>query len=202
MELEVKGEKNAEMAGIMVHGRGATAKSIIRVADELNSEAYLIAPQAKTRQWYPDRFTAPIQNNQPQLDESLKTIENCFNELSNMGFNSEDIFLLGFSQGACLVLEYAARNPRNYKAIFGLSGGLIGPLNTNFDHKGDLQKTPVFLGCSDRDPHIPVERVEETENKFKEMNADVEKRLYSGRAHTINEDEIQAINDILNENSS
>jgi len=198
MNLEIRGNENADLAGIMIHGRGATTGSIINLSGQLEREdIYIIAPQAETREWYPNRFIAPINKNQPHLDNALRTVDKCFEKLLDKGFEKENIFLLGFSQGACLALEYAARNPCKYKAVIGLSGGLIGPLGKEFDHRGNMQKTEVFLGCSEKDPHIPVERVEETAHKFEELNAVVNKKIYPGGQHTINEDEISKINEIL-----
>ncbi len=193
--VKTLGSSDSEIAGIMVHGRGASAQSILGLSKQIkNKNIYYIAPQAETREWYPNSFLNPIEDNQPQLDNALETVEECIEKLVDKGFNTEDIFLLGFSQGACLVTEYAARNPGKFKAVIGLSGGLIGPKGTEFNYDGDLAETPIFLGCSENDPHIPKNRVDETEKVLRELNGDVEKRIYPGAAHGIIEDEVQWIN--------
>lgn len=196
--MNTKGSEDANIAGIMIHGRGASPSSILRLSKQIKrDDVFYMAPKAEDREWYPNRFIAPIEENQPHLDNALAKIENTFDALKDKGFQKEDIFLLGFSQGACLATEYAARNPQRYRAVIGLSGGLIGPVGKNFDYEGDMESTEVFLGCSDKDPHIPVERVDETAEKFVELNAEVDKRLYEGRSHSINQDEIQKINELL-----
>jgi predicted esterase len=106
---------------------------------------------------------------------------------------AERVGILGFSQGACLTLEFAARHPRRYKAIVGLSGGLIGPPGTPRDYAGSMEDTPVFLGCSDVDAHIPVERVRESAEVFRRLGAQVDERIYPGMGHTVNEDELAAV---------
>lgn len=193
--VKTLGSSDSEIAGIMVHGRGASAQSILGLSKQIkNKNIYYIAPQADTREWYPNSFLKPIEDNQPQLDKALKKVEECIEKLANEGFETEDIFLLGFSQGACLVTEYSARNPEKFKAVIGLSGGLIGPKGTEFNYKGDLEETPIFLGCSENDPHIPKSRVDETEEVLTALNGSVEKRIYPGAFHGIVEDEIQWIN--------
>ncbi len=195
-----KGKKleTADAAMIMVHGRGATAESILTLANEFNVDgiAYL-APQANMNTWYPYSFLAPIEINEPGITSGLELIDSIVNDLLSKGFSMDKIFLLGFSQGACLSLEYAARNPANFGGVFGLSGGLIGPTGTPRNYKGSFNGSVVFLGCSDVDPHIPIERVDETEKVFLEMNANVTKRIYKGMDHTINQDEINFIKSIL-----
>lgn len=185
---------DADSVMIMIHGRGATAQSILSLADEfkVNGIAY-IAPQAENYTWYPYSFLTPIEKNEPGITSGLNKIDMIVNDLLEKGFSSEQIFLLGFSQGACLSLEYAVRNPKKFGGIFGLSGGVIGPPGTKWNYNGDFNDTKIFLGCSDIDPHIPLERVNETENVFKLMNTNVTKRIYKGMGHTINQDEIDFI---------
>lgn len=188
----------AKAAMILIHGRGATAEDILSLTNEFNrKDIYYIAPQAVNYTWYPNSFLAPVESNEPWLSSALNVIDNLIFELNNEGFESNKIFLLGFSQGACLALEYAARNPKKYGGVFGLSGGVIGPIGTEFIFSGNLEETPVFLGCSDVDFHIPVERVHETETVMKKLNGKVEKRIYPQMGHTINEDEINYINSVL-----
>lgn len=195
-----KGKKieTADAAMIMIHGRGATAESILTLAQEFNVDglAYL-APQASGNTWYPYSFLNPIEMNEPGITSGLSLIDTIINDLLTKGFSMDKIFLLGFSQGACLSLEYAARNPANFGGVFGLSGGLIGPPGAPKNYKGSFNGSEIFLGCSDFDPHIPIERVDETESVFLEMNANVTKKIYNGMAHTINQDEINFIKSLL-----
>ncbi|PQJ34959.1 phospholipase [Salinibacter sp. 10B] len=183
---------------ILLHGRGASARGILSLSDELSMPdvAYL-APQAAQRSWYPESFMAPIENNEPALSSALKVVSDTIAKVTDAGLSEEEIVLCGFSQGACLATEYAARNPQRYGGVVGLSGGLIGPEDTTFDYEGTLDGTPVFLGCSDQDPYIPLERVEETADVLRGMSATVTKRIYEGMGHTTNEDEIQHIRSLL-----
>jgi predicted esterase len=188
----------AKAAMIMIHGRGASAQDILSLAYEIdNDEVAYIAPQAKDNTWYPYSFLTPIERNEPDLSSGLSVIDSIVNMVLQKGFTSEQIYLLGFSQGACLGLEYAARNPRAYGGIFGLSGGLIGETLNQNNYLGNLEGTEVFLGCSDIDPHIPIHRVNETEMIFKSLGANVTKRIYKGMAHTVNQDEIQFIKSLI-----
>lgn len=183
---------------IMIHGRGASAHDILSLAYEiaLPDIAY-IAPQAKGNTWYPYSFLSPINQNEPGLSFGLSVIDSIVEMLLDKGFSSEQIYLLGFSQGACLSLEYAARNTRKYGGVFGLSGGLIGEALDQNSYSGNLYGAEVFLGCSDVDPHIPLQRVNETETIYKELNAKVTKRIYNGMPHTVNQDEIEFIKAII-----
>lgn len=190
--------EQAHHALILIHGRGASAESILEFASELQAPGFAhLAPQAAGYTWYPNRFTAPIESNQPWLDSALRRVDLIVQNLSVVGMPYAAIYLLGFSQGACLALEYVARNPRRYGGVVGLSGGLIGPPGTIPDHLGSMDGTPVFLGCSDRDPHIPKARVIETCAQFERMGADVDMRLYENMGHTVNQDEIEAVREIL-----
>lgn len=183
---------DANVAMIMIHGRGATAEDILSLYQEINQPdvAYL-APQAADYQWYPNRFIAPVASNEPYLSAALATVDGLVRRIEEASIPSERIILLGFSQGACLALEYAARNSRRYGGIAGLSGGLIGDRLPVYS--GSLEQTPVFLGCSDVDFHIPKERVLESAAVFREMNAVVTDRLYPNMGHTINQDEIAEV---------
>lgn len=188
----------ADAAMIMIHGRGATAESILALSGEFSTHnvAYL-APQADSNTWYPYSFLSPIEMNEPGITSGIAKIDSLINDLISKGFSTDKIFLLGFSQGACLSLEYVARNPAKFGGVIGLSGGLIGPPGTPRNYSGSFDKTEIFLGCSDVDPHIPIERVDETEKVFLRMNADVTKRIYKGMGHTINQDEINFITSLL-----
>lgn len=189
---------NTKAAMIMIHGRGATAESILTLANEFNSsELYLAAPQAYQSQWYPYSFLAPIERNEPGLSSGLQVIYHTICDLIQKGFKKEKILLLGFSQGACLASEYVARHPDRYGGLITLSGGLIGDKISINHYSGSLYNTPVFLGCSNVDPHIPKERVDETETILKNLEADVTKKIYSGLGHTVNSDELSHINRII-----
>lgn len=190
----------AAAAMVMVHGRGATAESILELAIELGRPdfAYL-APQAAGYSWYPYSFMAPMPQNEPGLSSGLARIGEALAHLEEQGIPPERTILLGFSQGACLSLEFAARNPRRYGGVMGLSGGLIGPPGTPRDYPGSLGATPVFLGCSDRDPHIPLARVEESAEVLAKMDGAVTKRIYPAMGHTVNEDELDFVRRLMAE---
>ncbi len=185
----------AKAAMIVLHGRGDSAENILNLAREFlhDEDIAYFAPQAANNTWYPLSFMAAIEDNEPGITSGLRAINEIKDYLANHGFDDSSIYLLGFSQGACLASEYVARNPAIYAGLFALSGGLIGPPQTPRDYKGSLEGTPIFLGCSDIDPHIPVERVHETADVFEAMGADVEKRIYEGMGHTVNEDELNYI---------
>jgi len=189
--------ENASAAMIMIHGRGATAENILLLSDELNQSRFIyLAPQAANYTWYPYSFMAPMEDNEPGISAGLQVIANIFQNLESKGIPAEKIFLLGFSQGACLATEYAARNAKRYGAVIGLSGGLIGPDGTPRDYAGSLNGTPVFLGCSDIDPHIPKERLKETAEVFQKLNGKVNLQLYPNMGHTINQDEIEQVKNL------
>lgn len=190
-----RGQKveEADKAVIMLHGRGATAESIIQLSSKLPEAAY-IAPQAENREWYPKSFMEPRENNQPHLDSALSELDTLVQEtVEKVG--RENLFLLGFSQGACLASEYVASNPEKYGGLIILSGGLIGEKINDFE--GDLEQTHVFIGCSDKDPHIPLERVEETVQVMEKLNGDVEKYIMQGSHHGIVDYEVEKIREML-----
>lgn len=183
---------------VMIHGRGASAGSILSLYDELGvDDIAAIAPQADGGTWYPQSFLAPLAANQPYLDSGLTRIASIVDELIAGGIATERIALLGFSQGACLTSEFIARHPRRYGAVMILTGGVIGPTGMQRDDNGDLGGTPVFLGTSVPDAHVPEIRVSETASIFQRMGASVEVRRYSGMPHTINDDEIDACRMLL-----
>jgi predicted esterase len=182
---------------ILVHGRGATPESILDLADELPGDLgfAFVAPGASEstahpRSWYPNSFLAPLDTNEPGLSSALAKIEGTVMELGEHGISPEDIVLLGFSQGACLTTEFAARHARRWGGVVALTGGLVGDRVALRDDAGDFHGTPVFLGCSDQDPHVPLWRVEETEELLRRMGAQVEKRIYPGMPHTVIRDEL------------
>jgi predicted esterase len=192
--------ETAAGALIAIHGRGAGAEDIIALAGEVApSDVAILAPQAAGNTWYPYRFLEQTERNEPYLSSALRIVTDLIAELGERGIPPERIALLGFSQGACLALEAAARNARRYAGVIGFSGGLIGPPGTSFDFAGSLDGTPVFLGCSDVDPHIPKERVEESAEALDRLGAVVDVRLYPGMGHTVNRDELEAARTILDE---
>ncbi|MDX1639300.1 MAG: alpha/beta fold hydrolase [Balneolaceae bacterium] len=188
----------AAAAMILVHGRGARARSMIPLAEEFaQPDFYYVAPQADNHTWYPYSFLEPKEKNQPGISSGLQRIYDLITHIEEAGLPREKIMLLGFSQGGCLATEFAARHPGRYGGVVGLSGGLIGPEIMFEEYHGNMEDTPVFLGCSTVDPHIPKERVDETEKVFRALGARVTKKLYPGMPHTVNEDEIKQVRGLM-----
>lgn len=189
----------ARGAMVMLHGRGATAESILSLVPALglNDFAYL-APQAGGNSWWPQSFLAPIPQNEPGITSAMQAVEDVISRVEAAGVPADRTILLGFSQGACLAAEFAARRARRYGGVASLSGGLIGPDGTRRDYSGSLDGTPVFLGCSDVDSHIPAERVRESAVVLQRLGGDVRMRLYPGMSHTIIEDELGAVRAMMN----
>jgi len=189
--------EEASAAMILVHGRGASARDILTIAAaaDVPGFAYL-APEAAGGAWYPNRFMEPIESNQPWLDSALEFLGAILAQVKEH-LPYERIVLLGFSQGGCLTLEFAARNARRYGALIGLSGGLIGPDDTPRDYPGSLAGTPVFLGCSDVDPHIPAGRVRESARVLEKLGGGVRVELYRGLGHEVNQDEIEIVRTLM-----
>jgi phospholipase/carboxylesterase len=191
--------EHAESAMIVLHGRGATAESMVGLVSEIYAENMIyVIPQAKNHAWYPYRFIEKREANEPGVSSGLTLIQSIINALSEKGIQQERIFLLGFSQGACLAADFVARYPAKYGGLFVLSGGLIGDQINQNDYAGDLMDTPVFLGCSDVDFHIPEQRVHESARIFEYLNADVTEKIYPSMGHTINRDEISFIRKMIN----
>jgi predicted esterase len=188
----------SRLAVILVHGRGASAEDVLGLAQEfhLTDVAYL-APQAAGHTWYPYSFLAPFDKNEPGISSGLRVIGGLVSALGAQGLSEDRVAILGFSQGACLSLEFAARHARRYAGVIGLSGGLIGPPGTPRNYPASLEGTPVFLGCSDVDPHIPVDRVHESADVFRALHANVDERIYPGMGHTVNLDEIEVVRSLL-----
>ena len=183
----------ARAAMILLHGRGATAEDIMTIASEVQQPGWAyLAPQAAGNAWYPNPFTAPLESNEPYLSAALDMVSKLVERVEST-VPVHRILLLGFSQGACLALEWSARNARRYGAVVGLSGGLIGPEGTPRDYEGGFDQTPVFLGCSDVDPYIQKQRVVDAGEVFERMGAEVKVRLYPGMAHTVSGEEIAVI---------
>ncbi|HZI99220.1 MAG TPA: alpha/beta hydrolase [Gemmatimonadaceae bacterium] len=192
--------EKARAAMVMVHGRGATAESILSLVPALTPQGFaFLAPQASGNTWYPNSFMAPMPSNEPGISSGITAIADVIAMISDAGIPLEKTMLLGFSQGACLSVEYAARNAARYGGIAVLSGGLIGPDGTPRNYVGSFDDTPVFFGCSDIDGHIPALRVTESASALRHMGARVTMKLYPGMGHLVNEDEIAAVNSIMQE---
>jgi len=190
--------EEAEKVLIMVHGRGGSAEDITSLASELNvSEFAVLAPQAVGSSWYPQSFLAPRSENEPSLSTSLKTISNIVSDLIERGFLTEQIFLLGFSQGACLCLEFAASKATRYGGVIAFTGGVIGEYVDHRNYHGNFAGTPIFIGSSDPDFHVPVSRVKETSALLEEMGASVTEIIYQNMGHTISRAEIDQVNKII-----
>lgn len=189
--------EKADKVMIAIHGRGGGAQSILQLAGALNRPDWTyLAPQAQNFTWYPNRFVAPLEANEPHLSSALQAVDDLVTQVQGQGVPVERIMLMGFSQGACLALEFAARNPKSYGGVIGFSGGLIGPEGMIFGYDGQLD-TPVFLGCGDVDSHIPLQRVRETTQALSAMGARVDERIYPGMDHTVNADEILAAQTLM-----
>ena len=188
----------ARLAGILVHGRGGSADDMLALAAAFAlSDVAWLAPEAEASSWYPHSFLAPIADNEPWLSSAIRRLGSIRDSLGERGVPPARIALIGFSQGACLALEFAARHAARWAAVAGLSGGLIGPGGTPRDYAGDFNRTPVFLGVSDIDPHIPIARVHETAEVFRRMGAEVDERIYPRMGHTVNDDEVAAVRALL-----
>jgi predicted esterase len=183
---------------VMLHGRGASASDVLSLANEFgNTDVAYLAPQAAGSTWYPNRFSAPVDSNEPWLTSALGVVADVLSLVAAAGIPVERTLLLGFSQGACLALEYAARSPKPYGGVIGLSGALIENGDEPRVYQGTLNRASVFLGCSTTDPHVPRERVERSAEIFRGLGAAVTLRLYPNMEHTINSDEIQCVKDII-----
>jgi len=179
---------------VLLHGRGASAEDILSLAAVLKvADVAYLAPQAAGSQWYPNRFIAPIASNEPWFSSAIEVIAGLLEQLRAAAIPTERTFLLGFSQGACLALEFAARHPQRYGGIFGLSGALIENGDQPRTYTGSLAETPVFLGCSDVDFHIPLARVQRSTQLFQDLGAAVTERIYPGMGHSVNQDEVNFI---------
>jgi predicted esterase len=189
---------DAKAAMVLVHGRGATAQSILELGEVLaHPDLAYLAPQASGNTWYPYSFLAPMPQNEPGITSGLQAVADVVAMVEEAGIPTEKIIIGGFSQGACLASEFVARHAQRYGGLLAFSGGLIGPPGTPRDYAGTLASTPVFIGCSDIDPHIPLERVNETADVLADLKATVDKRIYPGMGHTVNQDEIDQAMEIV-----
>lgn len=181
----------ATKAIVFIHGRGATADDIISLNDHLQvDDAALFAPQANHNSWYPYSFMVPAKENQPSLDSALEVIHELVTDIQAQGIPLNQLYFVGFSQGACLTLEYLARNAAQYGGAVAFTGGLIGKDINRENYSGNFKQTPILISTGDPDPHVPVSRVEESGNILEKMNANVQVKIYPGRQHTISRAEI------------
>jgi predicted esterase len=195
----------AKAAVILIHGRGATAEDICAMGVEASegvSDVALFAPQAAGNEWYPKRFLAPLEENEPYLTSALGVIGKLIDGLGSKGLGPQKVVIAGFSQGACLALEFAARNARRYGGVAGLSGSLIGPPGGPRPLAGNLAGTPFYLGCGDRDHHIPRESVEESAKVLGTLGAAVTQVIFPGMGHTVNAQELDAVRKLISDAAS
>jgi predicted esterase len=190
--------KDANLFVILLHGRGATADSMVPIAEALSMDGVrFVIPQAGLNRWYPQTAFGPLEANEPDLSSALATINNLVETAHSNGFTDQQIAFGGFSQGACLASEYVARNARKYAGLFVFSGALIGPQGTPRNYPGNFDEMPVFIGGSDVDPWVSHDLLKDTTAVFEKMGAQVDFRTYSGMAHTINQDEIDRVRAML-----
>lgn len=190
--------EDASKVLVMLHGRGATSEDIISLSTHLNVKDFaLIAPQAPGNTWYPFSFLSPPSQNEPYLSSALKRIKDLVSHIEVQGISKKHIYFLGFSQGACLMLEFIARNAAKYGGAVAFTGGLIGDTIYTENYKGDFGEMPIFIGTSNPDFHVPVERVYSTTNILKSMGAIVTEKVYENMGHTINQDEIDQANNLI-----
>lgn len=190
--------EDASAAMVLVHGRGDSAHGILRSMQSVHrDDLALLAPQAAGNTWYPYSFLEPVDRNEPGRSSGLDAIDRTVARAVEVGIPADRVLLLGFSQGACLASEYVARNPRRYGGLAALSGGLIGKTVDEEGFEGSLDESPVFLGCSDVDPHIPVDRVTETARVFTALEADVTTEIYEGMGHVVNQDEYDHVESLV-----
>ncbi|WP_144606773.1 alpha/beta hydrolase [Algoriphagus algorifonticola] len=190
--------KEAYSAAILIHGRGASAQSIISLKSYLKLKDFaLLAPQAEGNTWYPYSFMAPDESNQQSLKKSLGKIQKAFDQIVKKGIPTERIYLIGFSQGACLSLEFAALNAQKLGGVVAFTGGLIGEKLQPEKYKGNFDGTPIFIGSSNRDFHVPLTRIEESAQLLEKMGANVKTLIFDDPEHTIREEELEWVNEHL-----
>lgn len=190
--------EEAEKALIMIHGRGGDARDILGLAAHLNvADFALLAPDAANNTWYPYSFMAPPAQNEPWLSSALDLLKYLADEVKQQGIPTENIYFLGFSQGACLTLEFVTRNAQKYGGVAAFTGGLIGDKLHLEQYTGDFNGTPIFIGTGNPDPHVPISRVQETVRILEDLNAKVSLQIYDDRPHTITEDEIEQANSLI-----
>ena len=188
----------AKKVVIMLHGRGATANSMFSLKEHLNlDDAAILGPEATHHSWYPYSFIAPVKQNQPALDSALAMLVELLEDIQAEGISREQIYFIGFSQGACLALEFTARNAARYGGVIAFTGGLVGEELDQSIYKGDFARTPILITTGDPDQHVPLSRVRESVTVLDGLNADVTLEVYKGRPHTILEEEINLANQLI-----
>ncbi|WP_127132558.1 alpha/beta hydrolase [Pseudoflavitalea rhizosphaerae] len=188
----------AASAIIMIHGRGADASGILSMAEYLPVQEFAqLAPQATNHTWYPYSFMAPVEENEPWLSSAIQVLDEVVIDIVSAGIKKENLYFLGFSQGACLTLEYTARRANRYGGVIAFTGGLIGADIDTSNYGGDFNQTPIFIGSSDPDPHVPASRVLASAAILRSMNAAVTDKIYKGMGHTISEDEIEQVKKLM-----
>ena len=193
-----KSLQEADKVLIMIHGRGADARDILGIASHLNVQEYaLFAPEATNNTWYPYSFMAPTEQNGSWLSSALDLVKETVDTATEKGISAENIYFLGFSQGACLALEFVARNAKKYGGVVALTGGLIGDRIDQENYSGNFNGTPIFMGTGNPDPHVPIERVKESAKILEKMNAKVHLKVYEGKAHSVSQDEIDEANRLV-----
>lgn len=192
--------QKADGAVILLHGRGGTARDILQLVNYLDGidNLHVVAPQAANNAWYPKPFMSLTSINEPHLSDALLVVDELLKQLTDAGMPRSNIFLGGFSQGACLALEYLCRNPQRLGGVFGLAGGLIGPPGSDWNTSGSAEGTPVYIGCAEQDPHIPLSRVHETVEHLQALDCQVTLHTFPGREHRITEAELHAVESMLN----
>ena len=198
IQITGKPLQEADKALIMIHGRGAYARDILGIASHLNVQEYaLFAPEATNNTWYPYSFMAPPEQNEPWLSSALNLVKEAVDAATEQGISAENIYFLGFSQGACLALEFVARNAKKFGGVVALTGGLIGDKIDQDNYTGNFNSTPIFMGTGNPDPHVPIERVKESAIILEKMNAKVHLKVYNGKAHSVSQDEIDEANRLV-----
>ncbi|TDN82371.1 phospholipase/carboxylesterase [Salegentibacter sp. 24] len=190
--------REAEKVLILIHGRGGSAKEFLSLANQLNTSDFaVLAPQATDFTWYPNSFLGPVAENEPEYSSALEILSELLEEIKETGIVSENIYFAGFSQGACLTLEFVSRNAQRFGGVAAFTGGLIGDKIYTENYAGDFNGTPIFIGTGDPDSHVPVKRVEDSVEILRDMNAKVEVKIYKNRPHTISQDELKLANEFI-----
>jgi phospholipase/carboxylesterase len=190
--------EETKKALVLIHGRGASARDILSLGQALEVEDFtLFAPEATNNSWYPYSFMAPTSQNQPALDSALQLLDRAVKEITEQGVERRNIFFAGFSQGACLTLEYTTRHAQRWGGIAAFTGGLIGDKVDTSNYQGNFEQTPVLISTGDPDPHVPLARVEESRQMLESMGASVSLKVYKGRPHTILQEEVDLANKLI-----
>ena len=193
-----KSAAHANKAVVLLHGRGSSAAGILTLEHHLQlDDAFLLAPQATNNSWYPYSFLAPEADNQPALGSAVACVHEAVADITRLGIAPEAIYFVGFSQGACLALEYVARHAKRYGGVVAFTGGLIGETVDNSKYSGDFGGTPVLITSGDDDPHVPLHRVEESAAVLRALGADVTVEIYPGKPHSISPDETLLANEVV-----